>query len=98
MNNKIKIPVARLKQIIQEEVTRFYGLEDEGSSDEPSDEATLDGDEEEIDEVMVTGASEQDKQVAITNIATSLKSASPDKAVAAAASAGVPIPNVRASR
>jgi response regulator of citrate/malate metabolism len=87
MNNKIKIPVARLKQIIQEEVTRFYGLDDE---DELSDE--------EIDEVMVTGASEQDKQAAITNIATSLKSASPDKAVAAAASAGVPIPNVKASR
>jgi len=97
MNNKIKIPVARLKQIIQEEVTRFYGLEDESMSNEPSDDETLEGDGE-LDEAIVTGASEADKQAAIANITTSLKGASADRAVAAAASAGVPVPNVKASR
>lgn len=36
MNNKIKIPVARLRQIIQEEVSRFYevdSMEDAGSEE-----------------------------------------------------------------
>lgn len=40
--NKVKIPVERLKQIIQEEVTRFYNLE------EDEDTELLDSDEDEL--------------------------------------------------
>jgi len=89
MNNKVKIPVARLKQIIQEEVSRFYGLDES--------EETLEEDEE-LDEATVTGSTEQDKQAAITNVTNALKTGSADKAVATAAAAGVPLPNVRAVR
>lgn len=84
--NKIQIPVARLKQIIQEEVSRFYGLEEE-----------LLDEEEELEEATITGSTEQDKQTAIANVTNALKTGSPDKAVAAAASAGVPV-NVKAIR
>ncbi len=49
MNNKIKIPVARLKQIIQEEVTRFYGLEEEAALEEGEEDLL---EEEEMEEVM----------------------------------------------
>lgn len=90
MNNKVKISVARLKQIIQEEVNSFYGLE----QDENEERA----EEDELDEATVTGSSEADKQAAINNVTTALKAGSADKAVAAAASAGVPVPNVRAIR
>ena len=95
--NKVKIPVERLKQIIQEEVTRFYNLE------EAEDTELLDSDEDEVpgedlDEATVTGSTEQDKQTAIANVTNALKAGTPDRAVAAAASAGVPVPNVRAVR
>lgn len=36
MNNKIKIPVARLRQIIQEEVSRFYELDEEEAMENES--------------------------------------------------------------
>jgi hypothetical protein len=90
MNNKVKIPVARLKQIIQEEVSRFYGLDDEEEYNDESDE--------ELDEATVTGSTEQDKQAAINSLTNALKSGSADKAVATAAAAGVSVPNVRAVR
>jgi hypothetical protein len=89
-NNKIKIPVARLKQIIQEEVSRFYGLENE--LDEEMD------DQEEIEEAVVTGATESDKQAAIQAVTNSMKAASADKAVASAVGAGVSVPNIKAIR
>jgi len=93
MNNKIKIPVARLKQIIQEEVTRFYGLEDEGSSDEPSEEATLDGDEfgdlleeEEMEEAMTP---DQMKQREIGAATEKLNALPPAQAASAISKMGL---------
>lgn len=47
MSNKIKIPVARLQQIILEEVSRFYNLEEMDELDEEDDLL----EEEEIEEV-----------------------------------------------
>ena len=91
MNNKIKIPVARLKQIIQEEVTRFYGLENEGLHDEPSDEATLEGDEElleeeEMDEVMTP---DQMKQREIGAATEKLNALPPAQAASAISKMGL---------
>lgn len=58
MNNKVKIPVARLKQIIQEEVTRFYGEDSE-------DTELLDSDE---DELLANPDEELDEQVSSTEM------------------------------
>ena len=100
MNNKVKIPVARLKQIIQEEVTRFYGEDSEDTelldSDE-EDEEGYDLEESELEEATITGSSDADKQAAIANVTNALKTSTPDKAVATAAAAGVPV-NVKAIR
>ena len=98
--NKVKIPVGRLKQIIQEEVTRFYNLEEDEDIEllDSDEDDMLANPEDELDEATVTGSTEQDKQAAIANVTNALKSGTPDRAVAAAASAGVPVPNVRAVR
>lgn len=57
--NKVKIPVGRLKQIIQEEVTRFYNLE------EDEDTELLDSDE---DEMLANPEEELDEQVSSTEM------------------------------
>ena len=95
MNNKVKIPVARLKQIIQEEVTRFYGEDSEDTELLDSDEEDEEG--YDLEEATITGSSDADKQAAITNVTNALKTSTPDKAVATAAAAGVPV-NVKAIR
>jgi hypothetical protein len=95
MNNKVKIPVARLKQIIQEEVTRFYGEDSEDTELLDSDEEDEEG--YDLEEAIITGSSDADKQAAITNVTNALKTSTPDKAVATAAAAGVPV-NVKAIR
>lgn len=97
MNNKVKIPVARLKQIILEEVTRFYGEDSEDTELLDSDEEDYEIDENELEEATITGSSDADKQSAIANITNALKTSTPDKAVATAAAAGVPV-NVKAVR
>ena len=97
MNNKVKIPVARLKQIILEEVTRFYGEDSEDTELLDSDEEDYEIDENELEEATITGSSDADKQSAIANITNVLKTSTPDKAVATAAAAGVPV-NVKAVR
>ena len=89
MNNKIKIPVERLKQIIQEEVNNFYGLEEE----------TLVGDEEEYDEdeldeeVTLTGADSATKQ----DVVNAINQMPPNKAAEAGLKAGIPIRGMRVS-
>lgn len=96
MSNKIKIPVARLQQIILEEVSRFYNLEEREEIFDDTDDDFLD--EEGLEEAIVTGATETDKQAAVQAVTTALKGASADKAVAAAIGAGVSVPGVRAAR
>ena len=88
--NKIKIPVERLKEIIQEEVSNFYDLPKKKKKREVIEE-------DDMDEAIVTGSTEADKQAAIQSLTTALKDASPDKAVSAAASAGIPV-SVKAVR
>jgi len=96
MSNKIKIPVARLQEIILEEVSRFYNLEErEELFNEEDDYLT---EEEDLEEAIVTGATEAEKQAAVQAVTTALKSASADKAVAAAIGAGVSVPGVKAIR
>ena len=66
MNNKIKIPVERLRQIIQEEVNSFYSLEEEVLVGEDEEE---DEEEDELDEELtVTGASEDTKRAVLDAI------------------------------
>lgn len=89
MNNKIKIPVERLKEIIQEEVSKFYDL--------PKKKKRKIIEEDDMDEAIITGSTESDKQAAIQSLTTALKDASPDKAVSTAASAGIPV-SVKAVR
>lgn len=63
--NKVKIPVERLKQIIQEEVTRFYNLEEEEDTellDSDEDEMLANPDEEELDE-QVSSTEMMNRQV-----------------------------------
>lgn len=83
-NNKIKIPVERLKEIIQEEVSKFYDL--------PKKKKREVLEEDDIEEAIITGASEAEKQAAVQATTDALRKANPDDAVARAAMAGVSVP------
>ena len=70
MKNKIKIPVERLRQIIQEEVNSFYNLEEDALvGDEEEEEEEQEYDEDELDEdLTVSGASEDTKRAVLDAI------------------------------